>query len=74
MKENKFTDNNEYTITLGQQFKIVLPLQMNFKPKEDITSYELALCLEHLFEITYPYNINEQDSYLRHFEIINPNK
>ena len=74
MKENKFTDNNEYTITLGQQFKIVLPLQMNFKPKEDITSYELALCLKHLFAITYPYDINEQDSYLRHFEIINPNK
>ena len=74
MEENKFTDNNEYTITSGQQFKIVLPLQMNFKPKEDITSYELALCLKHLIAITYPYNINEQDSYLRHFEIINPNK
>lgn len=74
MEENKFTDNNEYTITLGQQSKILLPLQMNFKPKEDITSYELALCLKHLFVETYPYNINEQDSYLRHFEIINQNK
>ena len=87
MKENKNVDFESYDkdkIRLSYSNSIIsehyrlnhirLPLQMNFKPKEDITAYELALCLEHLFAITYPYNINEQDSYLRHFEIINPNK
>ena len=87
MKENKNVDFESYDkdkIRLSYSNSIIsehyrlnhirLPLQMNFKPKEDITAYELALCLKHLFIETYQDDVNTEDSYLRHFEIINQNK
>lgn len=54
--------------------QFVLPLQMVWKPKEDITTYELALCFPYLNKSVMPYEIDENLPHFRHFEIINPNK
>jgi len=56
---------------------LVLPLQMDFQPKEDITTWELAQCLKHTQRPTLPHELDDVDienSYLRHFKITNPNK
>ena len=52
-----------------------MPLQMIWQPKEDITTYELALCLQYLFRTNVmPYELNLEDKHLRHFEIIDYNE
>lgn len=58
--------------------KFVLPLDMKWSPKEDITTYELAMCLPYLIRLhaVMPYEIDMYDitdNYLRHFDITNPN-
>ena len=55
---------------------ILLPLSMCWEPKEDITAYELALCMPYLTcpSRIMPYEIDVTDSYLRHFVITDTNK
>ena len=53
---------------------MLIPLQMIWKPKEDITAYELALCLQYLNRNVMPYELNLKDKHLRHFEIIDHNE
>ena len=53
----------------------VQPLQMIWKPKEDITAYELALCIPYIISNIMPYEkIDQSLPHFRHFEIIDPNK
>lgn len=56
--------------------RLTLPLEMKWKPKEDITTYELAFCMKYLCRNTsvMPYEIDVNAKYLRHFEINDPNK
>jgi hypothetical protein len=56
--------------------QFVLPLQMTWQPKEDITTYELALCLPYISynQSVMPDMIDLSQPHFRHFEIINPNK
>jgi hypothetical protein len=56
--------------------KIILPLEMRWKPKEDITTYELAKCLPYLLRYngTMPYEIDKSELHFRHFEIIDHNR
>lgn len=55
--------------------RIILPVTMHWKPKEDITTYELALCLSYFNRTSVmPYEIDYSQPHMRHFEIIDPNK
>ena len=55
--------------------KMVLPLQLEWVPKEDITTYELAQCMPYLFRSVMPYEISDEDKkgFLRHFRITDNN-
>lgn len=63
---------------LGEEFPEVAfvteryPTEMIWKPKEDITSYELALCMPYIildYGVTYD-RIDESLPHFRHFDII----
>ncbi len=56
--------------------KFAQPIQMIWKPKEDITAYELALCIPYSirFNNIMPYEVDQSLPHFRHFEIIDPNK
>ena len=55
--------------------KILLPLELIWEPKEDITAFELALCLPYFYRGgIMPYEINQNDVHMRHFKIIDHNK
>ncbi len=56
-------------------FRITLPLEMIWQPKEDITTYELAMCLPYFFMHSgvMPYEVDKSLSYFRHFKIIDHN-
>lgn len=56
--------------------KVVLPLEMIWRPKEDITTYELAKCLPYLLRYNeiMPYEIDKTETHFRHFEIIDHNR
>jgi len=58
-----------------QTIQIIKHIRMIWKPKEDITTYELALCLPYFqrFNIM-PLEIDQSLPHFRHFEIIDPNK
>lgn len=80
MEENNNLSNLEHSndtinnITLGN-CRFVVPLEMRWRPKEDITVYELALCLPYFFRSSVmPYEVDTTLSYFRHFEIIDHNK
>jgi hypothetical protein len=51
--------------------QFVLPLQMTWQPKEDITTYELALCLPYILynQSVMPDMIDLSQSHFRHFKI-----
>ena len=51
--------------------QFVLPLQMTWQPKEDITTYELALCLPYILynQSVTPDMIDLSQSHFRHFKI-----
>lgn len=72
--EEKEENNMWITSTSSTQF--VIPLTMEWQPKEDITTYELAMCLPFIYSRSFimPYEIDPSLSYFRHFNIINPNK
>ena len=55
------------------EYKISLPLKMIWDPKEDITAYELALCLQYFFMSVAPNEIDNSLPHFRHFKIIDPN-
>ena len=54
---------------------IQLPLQMEWEPKEDITAYELSMCLPYLLGANLmPGELDETKSHFRHFKITDHNK
>lgn len=65
-------------IVLGNIFQnnaILLPLEILFKPKEDITTFELAQCIPLIIRRTYMrYEIDPSLPFMRHFEVIDHNK
>ena len=56
-------------------FRIILPLEMIWQPKEDITTYELAMCLPYLFRNhgVMPYEVDKSLPHFRHFKITDRN-
>jgi len=61
---------------LTNNIQILLPLEMIWQPKEDITTYELAMCLPYFFRDhgVMPYEVDQSLPHFRHFKIINHNK
>jgi hypothetical protein len=74
INNQKDTSNELYTV-LGAGSKILMPLQMEWQPKEDITTYELALCMQYLvrYNAVMPYEVDLNDKHLRHFKITDHN-
>lgn len=74
-KSNKESNSNELYTVLGTGSKILTPLQMEWQPKEDITTYELALCMQYLVRhsAVMPYEVDTNDKHLRHFKITDHN-
>lgn len=60
----------------GTTSEILLPLKLQWEPKEDISTYELSLCLPFLlrFSAVLPYEFNKTAAYARHFVVFDPNK
>lgn len=56
--------------------RFLMPLEMRWQPKEDITAYELAKCLPYLLRNSYvmPFEIDTNENHFRHFVINDPNK
>jgi len=55
--------------------KFVSPLIVSWYPKEDITVYELALCLPFFSKRhIMPWEIDLSQPFTRHFNIVDPNK
>jgi len=56
--------------------QVLVPLDITWDPKEDITTFELAKAIPLLTSNGYifPNQLNMKESYLRHFKIIDPNK
>lgn len=52
------------------------PLQMEWQPKEDITTYELAMCLPYFFRThgVMPYEVDMELTHFRHFKITDHSK
>jgi len=50
-----------------------IPLEMIWQPKEDITTYELAMCIPYLGRYVWPFEVDESKTWLRHFKIIDHN-
>ena len=71
-EENK---SNELDAVLVYGTKILMPLEMEWQPKEDITTYELALCMPYLVRhnAVMPYEVDDNDKHLRHFKITDHN-
>lgn len=72
---NQESKSNELYTMLGTGNKILMPLQMEWQPKEDITTYELALCVQYLVRhnAVMPYEVDINDKHLRHFKITDHN-
>lgn len=71
-------NNNKQTTGATDSYiiTIVKPLQLEWKPKEDITTYELAMCLPFFIfnRCIMPYDVDESLPHFRHFKITDPNK
>jgi hypothetical protein len=68
--------SNSTLLNTETGIKFILPLEMKWQPKEDITTYELAKCLPYVFRYnnTMPYEIDKTENYFRHFEVIDHNR
>ena len=74
-KSNQERNSNELYTVLGTGSKILMPLQMEWQPKEDITTYELSLCMQYLVRhnAVMPYEVDTNDKHIRHFKITDHN-
>ena len=71
----KEKSNELYTLSDIYTFKTIMPLQMEWEPKEDITTHELAMCLPYFLRVgeVMPYEVNAELKHFRHFKITDPN-
>ena len=73
---NEAEDSALYiTYANASNSRIVLPLEMIWQPKEDITTYELAMCLPYFFSRhgVMPHDVDKSLPHFRHFKIIDHN-
>lgn len=76
LNNDKMNNDDNFINIISSNHRILFPLEMKWQPKEDITSYELALCMQYLFRLSgvMPNEIDMNEPHFRHFEIINHNK
>jgi hypothetical protein len=76
MKELEEKDVVSATLTTFSSTRFTQPLKMTWQPREDITTYELAMCLPYLLSNRFimPHEVDENLSHFRHFFIVNPNE
>lgn len=79
-KENEnFNESENSALNTGgvsnSTFRITMPLEMIWQPKEDITTYELAMCLPYFFrhDGVMPYEVDKSLPHFRHFKITDHN-
>lgn len=75
-ENNNQEENSNEIFTTKTSISRIIPLQMEWEPKRDITTHELALCMKYLLRLNavMPYEINlDDEKYLRHFKITNHN-
>jgi hypothetical protein len=67
--------NSSIFVNNGTSMKFITPLEMRWKPKEDISTYELAKCLPYLirYNAVMPYEVDRTEIHFRHFDIIDHN-
>jgi len=72
---NQEIKSNELYTVLGTGSKLIMPLQMEWQPKEDISTYELAMCLPYFFRYhgVMPYEVDKSLPHFRHFKITDHN-
>ena len=58
------------------EIKVLQPLIVEWAPRVDITTWELAMCIPHLVNRhpIMPGQIDTNEPYTRHFKIKNPNE
>jgi len=58
------------------EMKLVKPLIIKWEPKEDITTWELAMCVPYLSNQypIMPHQIDTNQPFTRHFKIQDPNE
>ena len=68
--------SSSISLNYDTSIKFIIPLEIRWQPKEDITTYELAKCLPFLLRNSgvMPYEIDKSENHFRHFEIIDHNK
>ena len=62
-------------LVITSTIRITLPLEMIWQPKEDITTYELAMCLPYFIRHygVMPYEVDKSLTHFRHFKITDHN-
>ena len=81
MSNNNETSKEKHSEALNiadvstDTFRVALPLEMIWQPKEDITTYELAMCLPYFFRHhgVMPYEVDKSLPHFRHFKITDHN-
>lgn len=74
MSEEKKGENEVYTIFSGST-RLIMPLIIEWQPKEDITTYEIALSMPYLLTSRImPYQVDLDLPHFRHFKITDPNQ
>lgn len=73
--ENSLDMANTLYVRNDPTKRFILPLIIEFKPQEDITTFELAEAMELLLmhKAIMPYQIDMKKPYIRHFRITDPN-
>lgn len=74
-KEFKIYSEDVIFYDSQQNYKLTIPLEMEWQPKEDITTYELALCMQYLVRhrAVMPYEVDMELTHFRHFKITDHN-
>lgn len=78
MHADSLNNSNSFYRVIDNDMFLTKPLNISWNPQEDITTFELALCMPLLLRITsiYPVlenEINMSEPFMRHFKVINPN-
>ncbi len=74
MSKDKKGSNEVYTVFSGST-RLIMPLIIEWQPKEDITTYELALCMPYLLiNRIMPSQVDLELPHFRHFKITDPNQ
>lgn len=71
MKDDQFIIHADST---GTVIGITKPLKLRFDPHEDITTFELAQCMQFLFShMILPKDFDRNAGYAKHWHVSDPN-